>query len=159
MLHITIVWKYHPLLNICRWGPSCVLLCSHLNTIIVNIIFCVSIWLPHSFIHSFLSLPLNFIPSRQMSVECYDKVFLLRTIDFSPLPWMGVFHWLARCDRCLISAYSDSLKWAWIRRLMWSCVIKKKRKKNGAAPRALLMTEWKGREDAMRSSSTAFLSP
>ena len=54
MLHITIVWKYHPLLNICRWGPSCVLLCSHLNTIIVNIIFCVSIWLPRSFIHSFI---------------------------------------------------------------------------------------------------------
>ena len=74
-----------------------------------------------------MSLPI-FIPSRQMSEECYDKVFLLRTIDFSPLSWMGVFHWLARYGRCLISAYSDPLKWAWISRLMWSCVIKKNKR-------------------------------
>ena len=128
MLHITITnVEISPTLvfNMCWWGWSCIWICSHHITIVINIVFCISLWLP--LIHSFMSLPPIFIPSRQMSEECYDKVFLLRTIDFSPLPWMGVFHWLARCDRCLISAYSDILKWAWISRVMWSCVIKNKK--------------------------------
>ena len=129
MLHITITnVEISPTLvfNMCWWGWSCIWICSHHITIVINIVFCISLWLP--LIHSFMSLPPIFIPSRQMSEECYDKVFLLRTIDFSPLPWMGVFHWLARCDRCLISAYSDILKWAWISRVMWSCVIKNKKR-------------------------------
>lgn len=58
------------------------------------------------------AIPTPSMQFQQMSDECYDKMFILHIIDSSPRLWKGPVHWLARWDRCLISVYSVSLKWA-----------------------------------------------